>query len=130
MSLDKPASIEVLLSRASESLAAGRTDLYCLPLLPLLEHPWSKVLAEVSKSVTQFKGLEDKADSLPTEVVTFALESQRPYWVGLALAWLEDGFPRSGRIKEELFSISQTKHIPQQKRHVAWKLHHENEERA
>jgi hypothetical protein len=126
MSVANPVSVEILLGRASQALEGGRAEQYCMPLLPLLEHPWSKGAEEVSLAAKRFDALKEKAESIPEEVVLFALSEHSQYWVGLALRWIEDGFPVSPRIKEMLFSVSQRKNLPQEERHTAWRLFHKN----
>jgi hypothetical protein len=126
MSGENPVPIEILLARASATLKTERAANFCLPLLPLLEHTWTNVVQSVSVAVSDYDGLEEKKDTLPEEVVLFALRETSQYWVGLALGWLEDGFPVSARIKEELFSVSQRHALPQKERHIAWRLHHQN----
>lgn len=126
MSVENPVPIEVLLGRASATLKIERVSNFCLPLLPLLEHTWTEAVQSVSVAVAGVAGLEEKKDTLPEEVVLFALRGASQYWVGLALRWLEHGFPISTRIKEELFSVSKRHELPQKERHAAWRLHHQN----
>lgn len=126
MSVENPVPIEILLDRAASALKAGREDAFCLPLLPLLEHTWEEAAKTVSVAATEFDSLEERKDTLPEEVIIFALKETSQYWVGLALGWLEHGFPISARIKEALFSVSQRQALPQKERHTAWRLHHKH----
>ena len=126
MAAGNPVSIDVLLGRASVAIMSGRRDSYYLPLLPLLEHPWPAAVDELSGCLDQFDVFEEKADKIAEDVVAFALAESSQYWVGLALAWIEDGFPVTARIKVSLRSTSGRKQLPQAERHSAWRLFHKN----
>jgi len=125
MSDENPVSVDILLARASGAIRDGRADTYCLPLLPLLEHPWSTAANELPECLGRFKEFE-KNDLVAEDVVIFGLCESSQYWVGLALGWIEDGFPVSARIKEALDLVSQRKHLPQRERHTAWRLFHKD----
>lgn len=88
-----------------------RTD-SLVGLLPVLEHEYLEAQA--------FANVE--ALRLP-EVVTFALREGSAYWAGLALHWLEAGFPNSGYFKEDLLFVSQRSALEQSVRHRAFALH-------
>jgi hypothetical protein len=70
--------------------AAGRG---LMMLLPLLERPWEQVRAEVPDQLGGgFPG------RLWDELLGYALRWPTEYWPGLALAWVEDGYPL-GRVR-------------------------------
>ena len=113
-----------LLARATAALGSGHSGQHCLPLLPLLEYPRLKGVEEIVEGASKCAAFRDRADTLASSVVAFALSEASQYWVGLALAWLEDGFPISPEIRAELLSVTGRKSLPQAQRHAAWRLHH------
>ena len=56
-------------------------------LLPLLERPFRQVVEQTPSGC---------AGAPWDELVVFALEWPTEYWPGLALGWLESGYPLSG----------------------------------
>ena len=95
----------------SELLARTRGD-SLIGLLPVLEH--SHLEAQAFESAGLLR--------LP-ELVVFALKEGSAYWAGLALNWLEAGFPFSECIKTELLFASQRPELDQATRHRLYALH-------
>jgi hypothetical protein len=57
-------------------------------LLPLLERPYRQIAAAVAAETLSAPPWD--------ELLAFALGWPTEYWPGLALAWLEDGYPLGG----------------------------------
>ena len=82
-------------------------------LLPLLQKPQQVVIEAV---------IAAKADGeLLPSVLRFALESWSEYWAGLALGWLEAGYP-STRLLDALHALKDSPRQPQPVRHRALHL--------
>jgi hypothetical protein len=86
---------------------------YLLWLLPLLE----KSPAEVEEAVTP-GGIRG---GLLSALVRFALSSGSNYWAGLALGWIEAGFPVAD-VLDELLATRDSVARPQPIRHRALRL--------
>jgi len=86
-------------------------------LLPLLEKPFEAAAIELPDAVR----ILQKKYTLPTEIslqplVLTALVSHSEYWAGLALQWLEDGFPQIPRLLSKLKPHSDRPDIPDSER--------------
>ncbi|TWC06432.1 MULTISPECIES: hypothetical protein [unclassified Pseudomonas] len=92
-------------------------------LLPLLEKPFEVAALDLPDAV---KTLGIKY-TLPTEIalqplVVTALASHSKYWAGLALRWLEEGFPLDLELSQLLAHCAENRALPQSHRHRACKL--------
>lgn len=92
-------------------------------LLPLLEKPLGQGTQELPRAI---KALGEKC-ILPGDIalqplVVTALTSHSDYWSGLALKWLEDGFPMDPELKTLLIQSSEDRTLSQSRRHRARKL--------
>lgn len=92
-------------------------------LLPLLEKPEREAAQELTRSV---KILGEKY-TLPSNIalqplVVTALTSHSDYWSGLALTWLEDGFPLDPELTTLLAHSAENRTLSQSRRHRARKL--------
>lgn len=92
-------------------------------LLPLLEKPFEMAALDLPGK-TRALG---KKYTLPTEIalqplVVTALTSHSEYWAGLALQWLEDGFPLDLELSQVLAHCIENRTWPQSYRHRARKL--------
>jgi hypothetical protein len=81
-------------------------------LLPLLERPPDALAATVTAT---------GAESLLPALLRFALESSSRYWAGLALGWLEAGFPATD-VDTALANLKDSTDQPQPLRHRALRL--------
>ena len=81
-------------------------------LLPLLERPSDAVVATITAA---------GAESFLPALLRFALESWSRYWAGLALGWLEAGFPATD-VVTSLASLKDSPDKPQPIRHRALRL--------
>ncbi|MCB2254171.1 hypothetical protein KTQ74_19845 [Pseudomonas chlororaphis] len=92
-------------------------------LLPLLEKPYEAVALNLPDAIRALR-IER---ALPTEIalrqlLVTALESHSEYWVGLALQWLEQGFPQDPKLTELLMHCSESRTLPQSDCHKARRL--------
>ncbi|MFK8399676.1 hypothetical protein M2D07_014310 [Pseudomonas sp. BGr12] len=92
-------------------------------LLPLLEKPFEAAAIDLPEAA---RSLQEK-HTLPAKVelqrlVLTALTSHSDYWRGLALQWLESGFPFDSELKELLALCAENKALPQSHRHRARRL--------
>lgn len=79
-------------------------------LLPLLERRYTDLL---------MKKLESQCIDSST-LVQFAVAEESDYWRGLALEWLDDGFPVDAELALCLETLGQSKTGTQQHRHKAF----------
>lgn len=92
-------------------------------LLPLLEKPLEQAAQQLPRAV---KTLEEKY-ILPDDItlqplVITALMSHSDYWSGLALKWLEDGFPMDAELTTLLTHSVEDRTLSQSRRHRARRL--------
>lgn len=92
-------------------------------LLPLLEKPLKTATLELPDAI---KALNEKY-SLPADIalqplVITALSSHSEYWSGLALKWLEEGFPIDVELTALLAQCATDKSLSQSRRHRARRL--------
>ncbi|TLP60053.1 MULTISPECIES: hypothetical protein [Pseudomonas] len=92
-------------------------------LLPLLEKPLEEAAQQLPHAV---KALSEKC-TLPANIalqplVVTALTSHSDYWAGLALKWLEDGFPMDPELITLLTHGAEDRTLSQSRRHRARKL--------
>lgn len=92
-------------------------------LLPLLEKPYEAVALDLPGAI----GALRIKRALPTEIalrqlLVTALESHSEYWAGLALQWLEQGFPQDPKLTELLMHCSESRTLSQSDRHKARRL--------
>jgi hypothetical protein len=82
-------------------------------LLPLLQKPQEVVIKAVTAA--------DADSELLPSVLRFVLESWSDYWAGLALGWLEAGYPSTGLL-DTLHALKDSPRQPQPMRHRALRL--------
>ena len=92
-------------------------------LLPLLEKPFETAALDLPDAVRALS----KKYTLPADIalqplVITALTSHSEYWSGLALKWLEDGFPVDIALTELLAHCAEDKTLSQSRRHRARRL--------
>ncbi|MCQ3032650.1 hypothetical protein NLO88_18525 [Pseudomonas syringae] len=92
-------------------------------LLPLLEKPFETAALDLPDAITALS----KKYTLPTDIalqplVITALTSHSEYWSGLALKWLEDGFPIDITLAAFLVHCADDKTLSQSCRHRARRL--------
>lgn len=92
-------------------------------LLPLLEKPFETAALDLPGAL---KALSKKY-TLPCDVtlqplVITALTSHSEYWSGLALKWLEDGFPIDTALTALLARCAEDNTLSQSRRHRALRL--------
>ncbi len=92
-------------------------------LLPLLEKPLEEGAQELPGAI---KALGERC-TLPADIalqplVVTALTSHSDYWSGLALKWLEDGFPMDPELTTLLVQSTEDRTLSQSQRHRARKL--------
>jgi len=92
-------------------------------LLPLLEKPFEVAERDLPDAASTLR----KKYTLPAEIalqplVVTALTSHSEYWAGLALRWLEDGFPLDLELTQLLAHCAENRILPQSHRHRARKL--------
>ncbi|MFK3602424.1 MAG: hypothetical protein WBM22_26025 [Pseudomonas fluorescens] len=92
-------------------------------LLPLLEKPFETAALDLHDAV---RALSKKymlpADIALQPLVITALMSHSEYWSGLALKWLEDGFPIDIPLNALLAHCAEDKTLSQSRRHRARRL--------
>lgn len=92
-------------------------------LLPLLEKPFETAVLDLPDAVSALS----ERYTLPADVafqplLITALTSHSEYWSGLALKWLEDGFPRDVELNALLAHCAEDKTLSQSRRHRARRL--------
>ena len=100
-------------------------------LLPLLEKPFETAALDLPDAVRTLS----KKYRLTTEVtlqplVVTALASHSEYWAGLALQWLEDGFPLDLELTVLLAHCSENQTLSQAHRHRARRLAYRKDQGA
>jgi hypothetical protein len=80
-------------------------------LLPVLEYPWSEAISQQIYSV----GFQ------PDKIIALALSEGSDYWFGLAVRWVEAGYPISEQLATTLEEFGRGKMGSQRDRHVALK---------
>jgi hypothetical protein len=92
-------------------------------LLPLLEKPFQTAALDLPDAV---KALSEKyalaAEITLQPLVITALTSHSEYWSGLALNWLEDGFPIDLELTAVLAHCAEDRAFSQSRRHRARRL--------
>ncbi|BFM13531.1 hypothetical protein R50072_36840 [Simiduia litorea] len=79
-------------------------------LLPVLEHEYPAVIGEV-------KNAGALSENLLADVVEYSLRFPSRHWALLAVTWIENGFPLTSSICEQLLAISKDKTDSQKLRH-------------
>lgn len=94
-----------------------------LPLLPLLELPRREVADGLRKAFRDF-GLTDAEFERVSlrDLVIFALRSESEYWAGLAVRWLDDGFPMDETVARAGDEMVAAKRGTQADRHTLFRL--------
>lgn len=92
-------------------------------LLPLLEKPFETAALDLPDAASALS----KKYTLPADIalhplVITALTSHSEYWSGLALKWLEDGFPVDIALTELLAHCAEDKTRSQSCRHRARRI--------
>lgn len=85
LGLDADGSWVVVDGEQVRGVAAGSN---LMMLLPLLEHPHRQLATAVAAQTPSAPPWDD--------LLAFALGWPTEYWPGLALVWLEDGYPLAG----------------------------------
>lgn len=100
-------------------------------LLPLLRLPHRRVLTELPEALAAAGAAPDgAAQASASALVAFALRSPAEFWAGLAIRWLEDGFPIDSDILSAGDELIHAKRGTQLKRHTLsrilrrWKRFH------
>ncbi|WP_339505094.1 hypothetical protein [Pseudomonas sp. RL_105y_Pfl2_101] len=92
-------------------------------LLPLLEKPVETAALDLPDAI---RALREKytlpADIALQPLVVTALRSHSEYWSGLALKWLEDGFPLDVELTALLAHCTEDKTLSQSRRHRVRRL--------
>ncbi|TVT85882.1 hypothetical protein [Pseudomonas sp. H3(2019)] len=92
-------------------------------LLPLLEKPFETAALDLPDAVRALsKKYTLPADIVLQPLVITALTSHSEYWSGLALKWLEDGFPIDVELTALLAHCAEDKMLSQSRRHRARRL--------
>lgn len=92
-------------------------------LLRLLEKPYEEVARDFAGAVAALKiGQPLPFDMTLQRLLISTLESGQPYWTGLAVGWVEQGFPENPELIEALRQCSDNKAISQFDRHRARRL--------
>ncbi|WP_246226477.1 hypothetical protein [Pseudomonas atagonensis] len=92
-------------------------------LLPLLEKPYDAVKLDLPAAIAALK----IKSALPVDIslrqlLVTALESDSEYWSGLAIKWLDDGFPIDHNLSALLLQCASRKVLSQSARHKAFSL--------
>ena len=105
-----------------EVWAKMRDEQSCIPLLPVLEHPYAFVAARLVDGLVAAGLPRAEAERVSLrELVVFALAGpMRRGWGGHAVSWIEAGFPIDDEIASALEAITQDKTFPQRVRHRAF----------
>ncbi|SEI18827.1 hypothetical protein SAMN05216581_3802 [Pseudomonas asplenii] len=89
-------------------------------LLRLLEQSYEEVARDVPGAVAALRiDRPLPADMSLQQLLISTLESGSPYWTGLAIKWVEQGFPRDSELIKALRQCSDNKAIAQSDRHKA-----------
>jgi pimeloyl-ACP methyl ester carboxylesterase len=110
------------LARHREAWAAIRDRESDMPLLPLLEHRYSVVAAQLVDGLVAagLPRVEAERVSL-RELMVFALTGPMRWgWGGYAISWIEAGFPIDDEIASALEQVAQDKRFLQRERHRAF----------
>lgn len=91
-------------------------------LLPLLEKPLETAALDLPAAVRALSEYTLPADITLQPLVITALTSHSEYWPGLALKWLEDGFPMDVELTAVLAHCVEDKTLSQSDRHRARRL--------
>lgn len=110
LGLDADGSWVVVDGGQVRGVAAG-SDL--MMLLPLLEQPHHQLAAAVAAQAPSSPPWDD--------LLAFALGWPTEYWPGLALAWLEDGYPLAG-VRDAVAVLRDDSRRSQPLRHRALRL--------
>lgn len=111
----------VRLKASQEARSAVTSGRSYMPLLPLLEHPLHEVESQLRTNLVEAGIATHEIDCVSLEkLVLFALSSWGSHWPGLAVTWLEGGFPISEPLARRLETMSQEGNLPQAVRHRAF----------
>ena len=93
-----------------------------MPLLPVLEHPYSLVVAQLFDRLIAAGLPRTEVERISLrELVVFALGGPLKWgWGENAVSWVEEGFPIDDRIASALERVAQDKRFPQRVRHRAF----------
>ncbi len=92
-------------------------------LLPLLEKPFETAVLDFPQTLGAFSEKYTLPAAITLQsVVIIALTSHSEYWSGLALKWLEDGFPIDVELIALLSQCAEDKTLSQSRRHRARRL--------
>jgi len=111
------------LAQHPEGLGSLLTRMGFVLLLPLLEYPYADVVEQLPNALVR-AGL-DEADRQRVslrDVVCGALRSDSAYWTGLAVTWLEAGFPLDEDVATAIEEMVKKKVAVQQHRHKAFQI--------
>lgn len=92
-----------------------------IPLLRLLERPYAVVSTDLPAALLDLNLAPSlAADVSLLQMLEGVLETGSDYWSGLALEWLESGFPMDASLCEAVLRYSQLKRNSQALRHRAF----------
>lgn len=92
-------------------------------LLPLLEKPFETAALDLPDTVGVLSGKYTLPAGIALQpLVITALTSHSEYWSGLALKWLEDGFPIDVELTTLLAHCTEDQTLSQSRRHRARRL--------
>jgi len=94
-----------------------------LPFLPRLELPRREVAVGLRQAFSD-SGLSDAEFQRVSlrDLVVFALRSESDYWAGLAVRWLDDGFPIDETVMRAGDEMVAAKRGTQADRHTLFRL--------
>jgi hypothetical protein len=94
----------------------------CVPLLPLLEHPYSVVAGELAERLAAagFPRAEVERVSLRRLVVFALIAPIGTTWGVHAVSWIEAGFPIDDEVAAALEQLAHDKRFQQGVRHLAF----------
>jgi pimeloyl-ACP methyl ester carboxylesterase len=110
------------LAARPETWAKVRDEQKYMPLLPLLEHPYSLVATRLVGDLVAAGLPRTEVERISLgDLVVFALAGPAKWaWGGNAVSWIEAGFPVDDAIASALERVAQDKRFPQRVRHRAF----------
>jgi hypothetical protein len=92
----------------------------CMPLLPMLESPYSEVVELIHAKLHEAGKDEHLIETFPFDLlIQSALTWETSYWPLLAVQWLEAGYPVSDESAIHLKPAAEDNHCSQNLRHRA-----------
>ena len=105
-------------------LAKGLRSGNCLPMIRLLCHPWRDVERALPRAVSEadLGPALTNLISLRKMLIWTLTDSYSSYWIGLAVGWLEDGYPLDRGIVDAADHMIRAKYGTQAQRHSAFRI--------